>query len=114
MDDAVAEISITGPDGETMFEGTQEEFSRAAKSVTAAARLGGSAGQLKTIVARIERLNDEISGLQDDVKDIYKEAKSNGFDVAAIRKVVAERKKDASEREAQMSMFSLYWDVVEG
>ncbi len=71
-----------------------------------------SAAQLRSIVSRIERLNTEIASLQDDVKDIYAEAKSNGFDVKALRQVVAERKKDAAKRDEQLTMFDLYWQAV--
>lgn len=50
--------------------------------------------QLRTIVERVERLNEEIDALNGDKKDVYAEAKANGFDVKALKAVVAERRKD--------------------
>lgn len=49
--------------------------------------------QLKAIVERLEKLDEEKSAIGDDIKDLYAEAKSNGFDVAAIRAVFARRKR---------------------
>lgn len=79
---------------------------------TATIRIGSAAGQLKSIVERIERLNAEVADLQEDIRDIYKEAKSTGFDPAVIRKVIAERKKDGTERQTQLELFKLYWQAV--
>lgn len=53
--------------------------------------------QLKTFVERIERLNEEIKGLNDDKRDLYAEAKANGFDPKALKIVVQRRAKDPSE-----------------
>jgi uncharacterized protein (UPF0335 family) len=54
--------------------------------------------QLRSIVERIERLEAEIASLNSDKSDIYKEAKANGFDVKALRAVIAYRRKDPNER----------------
>lgn len=78
----------------------------------ASVNVSHAAAQLRSIVDRIERLNAEIAGLQEDVRDIYKEAKGNGFHVPALRKVVAERKKDADRRAEEGAMFAMYWDAV--
>lgn len=65
---------------------------------------------LVSYVERIERLNEEIDGLNEDKSEIFKEAKSNGFDVPALKRVVGYRRKEhAAEGEA---MFSLYLGVV--
>lgn len=72
-------------------------------------KAGGIAGdQLKSIVERIERIEDEIAEHQEDRKEVYAEAKSNGFDVKTVRRVVALRKKDAAEREEEETMLDLY------
>ena len=54
--------------------------------------------QLKSVVERIERLEEEKKALAGDIKDVYAEAKANGFDTKALRKVVQLRKQDQSER----------------
>ncbi|MEX2518540.1 MAG: DUF2312 domain-containing protein [Paracoccaceae bacterium] len=67
-----------------------------------------AAGQLKSIVERIERLEEERKEIADQVKEVYAEAKSNGFDVKTLRKVVSLRKKDAEERQEEEAMLDLY------
>lgn len=67
-----------------------------------------AAGQLKSIIERIERLEDEKKEIADQVKEVYAEAKGNGFDVKTLRKVVGLRKKDAEEREEEEAMLDLY------
>ncbi len=53
-------------------------------------------GQLRTIVERIERLEEEKKTIAGDIKEVYAEAKGNGFDIKILRKVISLRKKDAS------------------
>ncbi|MCB1431189.1 MAG: DUF2312 domain-containing protein [Alphaproteobacteria bacterium] len=65
-------------------------------------------GQLKTIVERIERLEEEKKAIAGDIKEVYAEAKANGFDTKILRKVVSLRKKEATEREEEQSMLDLY------
>ncbi|MBN9026683.1 MAG: DUF2312 domain-containing protein [Rhizobiales bacterium] len=62
---------------------------------------GIAAAQLRSIVERIERLEEEKKAIADDIKDVYGEAKANGYDTKALRKIVALRKKDANEREEE-------------
>ena len=64
--------------------------------------------QLRAFVERIERLEEEKKTIADDIKEIYAEAKGNGFDVKVLRKVVAIRKQDASERLEQEAILDLY------
>ena len=64
--------------------------------------------QLRSIVERIERLEEEIKDLNSDKSDIYKEARSNGFDVKVLRQVIALRKKDSAEIEEQDAIRDLY------
>jgi len=56
-------------------------------------------GQLKAFIERIERLEEEKATIAQDIREIYAEAKANGFDTKIMRKVVALRKKEAAERE---------------
>jgi uncharacterized protein (UPF0335 family) len=72
----------------------------------------GHNGQLKSIVERIERLDEEIKGLRDDQKDIYAEAKGNGYDVKVLRKVVAIRKQDPNARAEQETILETYMQAL--
>jgi uncharacterized protein (UPF0335 family) len=65
-------------------------------------------GQLKSLVERIERLEEEKKMISADIKEVYAEAKSNGFDTKILRKVVAIRKKDRHEREEEEALLDTY------
>ena len=69
---------------------------------------GIAADQLRSVVERIERLNDEIDGLKAGVKDIYDEAKGNGFEPKIIRQIIRLRKLEAHDRKEQEEMIDLY------
>ncbi|VAV99673.1 FIG00451076: hypothetical protein [hydrothermal vent metagenome] len=69
-------------------------------------------GQLKSIVERVERLEDEKKTIADDIKEVYAEAKANGFDTKTLRKVVTLRKKDRAEREEEEAMLDLYLNAL--
>lgn len=69
-------------------------------------------GQLKSLVERIERLEEEKATIAGDIKGIYAEAKANGFDTKILRKVIALRKKEAAEREEETSMLELYMSAL--
>ncbi|MCX5571462.1 DUF2312 domain-containing protein [Kaistia nematophila] len=73
---------------------------------------GIAAQQLRSIVERIERLEDEKKAIADDIRDVYGEAKCNGYDTKALRKIVALRKKDASEREEEEAILELYKNAL--
>ena len=64
--------------------------------------------QLKAFVERIEKLEEEKKGISDDIKDVYTEAKGNGFDVPALRAIVRLRKIDPQEREQQEGILDTY------
>jgi uncharacterized protein (UPF0335 family) len=64
--------------------------------------------QLKSIIERIERLEEEKQALADDIKEVYAEAKANGFDAKTLRTVVRLRKQDKAEREEQEALLDLY------
>ena len=68
--------------------------------------------QLKTIVERIERLEEEKAALSADIKEVYAEAKGNGFDVKILRKVIRIRKQDATERSTEEEMLDLYLSAI--
>lgn len=64
--------------------------------------------QLKSIVERIERLEEEKKTISDDIKDVYGEAKANGYDTKALRKLVAIRKIDQNDRMEQEAILDTY------
>ncbi len=70
--------------------------------------LGVARDQLRSIVERVERLEEEKKTIADDIKEVYAEAKSNGFDTKTLRTVVRLRKQEAAEREEQEAMLDLY------
>jgi uncharacterized protein (UPF0335 family) len=70
-------------------------------------------GQLKSLVERIERLEEEKKVIAGDIKEIYAEAKANGFDTKILRKVVAIRKKDRHEREEEEAILDLYLSALD-
>ena len=73
------------------------------------AQTGGIArDQLKSIVERIERLEEEKAAIAADIREVYAEAKGNGYDVKALRRVVRERKLDRAEFQEQESIIDLY------
>ena len=64
--------------------------------------------QLKAFVERIERLEEAKNAIADDVRDVYAEAKANGYDVKALRTVVRMRKQDVNERKEQEAILETY------
>lgn len=72
-------------------------------------RAGGVAvDQLKAIIARVEKLEEEKAGITADIRDVFSEAKGNGFDVKAIRSIIKRRKMDAQEVEDQEAILDTY------
>jgi len=67
-----------------------------------------SAEQLKAIIERVERLEEEKANIATDIREVYAEAKANGFDTKALRQVVKLRKLDARERDEQEYMLDTY------
>ena len=78
-----------------------------------AAAVEGSAARfakdhLKAFVERVERLEEEKKAIADDIRDVYAEAKANGFDVKALRTIVRLRKQDVDERREQEAILETY------
>jgi uncharacterized protein (UPF0335 family) len=85
--------------------GATNESTRTKKT----ADVGGiAAGQLRSFVERIERLEEEKKALAGDIKEVYAEAKGNGFDTKIMRKVISIRKLEDAERQEQESLLDLY------
>ena len=64
--------------------------------------------QLKAFIERVERLEEEKKTISDDIKDVYAEAKGNGYDVKALRTIVRLRKMDTDERKEQETILDTY------
>jgi uncharacterized protein (UPF0335 family) len=68
--------------------------------------------QLKAIVERIEKLEEEKKASSDDIRDVYAEAKGNGFDPKALRSIVRMRKLDSDERREQQEVLETYMHAL--
>ena len=68
--------------------------------------------QLKAIIERIERLEEEKKVISDDIRDVYAEAKGNGFDVKALRTIVRMRKMDANQRAEEETILETYMQAL--
>jgi uncharacterized protein (UPF0335 family) len=68
--------------------------------------------QLKSIIERIERLEEEKKTISDDIRDVYAESKGNGFDVKALRTIIRLRKQDPNERQEQETILETYMHAL--
>ena len=68
--------------------------------------------RLKSFIERVERLEEEKTGLASDIKDVYAEAKGVGFDVKTIRKIIKLRKMDEDKRREEDELLSLYKSAI--
>ena len=68
--------------------------------------------QLKSFIERIERLEEEKKAIADDIKDVFAEAKANGFDVKALRTILKIRKEDVDERKEHEAIVDLYMQAL--
>ena len=78
------------------------------------AEVGGiAADRLRSLIERIEHLEEEKKGIQGDIRDIFAEAKSAGFDVKAMRAVLKLRKMNAMDRDEQEALVEIYRKVLD-
>jgi uncharacterized protein (UPF0335 family) len=68
--------------------------------------------QLKAFVERVERLEEEKKAIAEDIRDVYAEAKGNGFDVKALRTIIRMRKEDADERREHETILETYMHAL--
>ncbi|MFD2647394.1 DUF2312 domain-containing protein [Devosia albogilva] len=68
--------------------------------------------QLRAFVERIERMEEEKAAIAADIKEIYAEAKGNGFDIKILRQIIRIRKQDANERMEQEALLDLYMSAL--
>jgi uncharacterized protein (UPF0335 family) len=68
--------------------------------------------QILSIVERVETLQEEKTAVSDQIKDVFAEAKGNGLDVKALRKIIALRKKDRDERQEEEAILEVYKSAI--
>jgi uncharacterized protein (UPF0335 family) len=68
--------------------------------------------QLRSLIERIERLEEEKAALAADIKEVFAEAKANGFDTKAMRKIIRRRKVDATQQEEEDAIIALYMSAL--
>lgn len=75
---------------------------------------GTAQTQLRTIIERIERLEEDKAGILADLKEVYAEAKGNGFDAKILRIVVRQRKQDKAKLSEEEALVDLYLSAIGG
>ena len=70
------------------------------------------ADRLRAFIERIERLNEDLAAVRDDIKEVYSEAKGVGYDTKAIRKLISLRKKSSAERAEEEAILETYLNAL--
>ena len=73
---------------------------------------GAAQTRLRTIIERIERLEEDKAGIMGDIKEVFAELKGRGFDAKAVRTILRIRKQDHSERQEQEAILELYLQAL--
>lgn len=94
-----------------MFTDTHTETASRSTDISDAPA-GFAKEQLKSFVERVERLEEEKKNIADDIKDVFAEAKGNGFDTAALREILKMRKEDADKRQERDAIVELYCQAL--
>ncbi|MGH1480161.1 MAG: DUF2312 domain-containing protein [Geminicoccales bacterium] len=81
---------------------------------TSTRTVGTTADRLRSFIQRVERLEEDKKNIADDIKEVYNEAKGEGFDVKVLRKVIALRKKDPEEIAEEEELLELYMSAITG
>jgi uncharacterized protein (UPF0335 family) len=91
------------------FEEQDAKASRDRQAADPESEVGGiAADRLRSIIERVERLEEERKALADDIKDIFAEAKSAGFEVKVIRQIIRIRKQEPADVEELETLLDLY------
>lgn len=72
----------------------------------------GNNNHIKALVERIEKLEEEKAVIANDIKEVFSEAKSNGYDVKILKKVIALRKQESAKRAEEQALLSVYMDAL--
>jgi len=86
----------------------------ASSSLSADVLTGAAQGRLKSFIERIERLEEDKAAIAADMKEIFAEAKGEGFDTKIMRKVVRLRKQDKAKRQEEEAILDLYLSAIGG
>ena len=73
---------------------------------------GTAQSQLKSVIERIERLEEDKANVAADLKQVFAEAQGNGFDVKILRKVIRLRKQDKAKRQEEDALLDLYLSAI--
>jgi len=106
---AQATVTLMAP-GQEPVTMTEKQFTKAAEVAGGATRFAKD--QLRSIIERIERLEEEKAQTAEDIREVYSEAKGNGYDVKALRTVVRLRKQDVNERQEQETILETYMQAL--
>lgn len=87
-------------------------IAEAATNELASSAATAAKDQLRSIIERIERLEEEKKTIADDIRDVYAEGKGNGFDVKALRAIIRLRKQDANERAEFDTILETYMQAL--
>lgn len=91
-----------------------EEYSSLFKEALDGKNDGGGREKLRSFVARIERLEEEKKALQDDIKEIYMQAKGDGFNAEILKIIVKRRKEDIKKRREREALIDVYESAIDG
>jgi len=86
--------------------------SKSINGISVMAKANFAKDQLKSLIERVERLEEEKAALGNDLKEVYAEAKGNGFDTKIMRQVVRIRKMESHEREERDALLDLYLSAL--
>jgi uncharacterized protein (UPF0335 family) len=86
----------------------------AASAFSADAMTAATQGRLKSLIERIERLEEDKAAIMADLKEVFAEAKGEGFDTKIMRKVVRLRKQDTAKRQEEEAILDLYLSAIGG
>jgi len=92
----------------------EDESEEQKLKTTSTRTVGTTADRLRSFIQRVERLEEDKKGIADDIKEVYGEAKGEGFDVKVLRKVIALRKKDPEEVAEEEELLELYMSAITG
>ena len=85
----------------------------AAPATSSAQNTGGVAAErLRSFIARVERLEEDKANIAHDIKEVYSEAKGEGYDVRVLRKIISIRKRDPRERREEEELLELYLSAL--
>lgn len=71
-----------------------------------------TADELRLLIERVERLTEESQGIRDDIKDVFAESKARGFDVKAMKKIIAIRKKNREQYQEEEAILETYMQAL--